>query len=116
MAKSRVLKTQENRLTRGFGNGHSGVDLGWQTTQTDAVLAHSDGTVTFCQTGYSNNQGSSGNASYGNCVKLKHPNGYSHAVCAPERCDGETGAKREKGSADREYGQYGKQLWDAPSL
>lgn len=32
MAKSRVLKTQENRLTRGFGNGHSGVDLGWQTT------------------------------------------------------------------------------------
>lgn len=77
MAKSRVLKTQENRLTRGFGNGHSGVDLGWQTTQTDAVLAHSDGTVTFCQTGYSNNQGSSGNASYGNCVKLKHPNGYS---------------------------------------
>ena len=31
MAKSRVLKTQENRLTRGFGNGHSGVDLGWQT-------------------------------------------------------------------------------------
>lgn len=77
MAKSRVLKTQENKLTRGFGNGHSGVDLGWQTTQTDAVLAHSDGTVTFCQTGYSNNQGSSGNASYGNCVKLKHPNGYS---------------------------------------
>ena len=40
-------------------------------------MAHSDGTVTFCQTGYSNNQGSSGNASYGNCVKLKHPNGYS---------------------------------------
>lgn len=77
MAKSRVLKTQETKVTRGFGNGHSGVDLGWQTTQTDAVLAHSDGIVTFCQTGYGNNQGSSGNASYGNCVKLKHPNGYS---------------------------------------
>lgn len=77
MANNRVLQTQENRITRGFGNGHSGVDLGWQTTQTDGVLAHSAGTVTFCQTGYGNNPGSSGNASYGNCVKLKHPNGYS---------------------------------------
>ena len=77
MAKSRVLQTQENRITRGFGNGHSGVDLGWQTTQTDGILAHSEGTVTFCQTGYGNAQGSSWNASYGNCVKIKHPNGYS---------------------------------------
>lgn len=77
MAQSRILQTQENRITRGFGNGHSGVDLGWQTTQTDGILAHSDGTVTFCQTGYSNDQGAGGNASYGNCVKIKHPNGYS---------------------------------------
>ena len=77
VAKSRVLQTQENRITRGFGNGHSGVDLGWQTTQTDGILAHSEGTVTFCQTGYGNSPGSSGNASYGNCVKIKHPNGYS---------------------------------------
>lgn len=75
--KSRILQTQENRITRGFGNGHTGVDLGWQTTQTDGILAHSAGTVTFCQTGYGNAPGSSGNASYGNCVKIKHPNGYS---------------------------------------
>lgn len=76
MAKSRVLQTQENRITRGFGNGHSGVDLGWQTTQTDGILAHSDGKVVFCQTGHKNNPGSSGNASYGNCVKLDHENNY----------------------------------------
>lgn len=76
MAKSRVLRTQENRITRGFGNGHSGVDLGWQTTQTDEILAHSDGKVVFCQTGHKNNPGSSGNASYGNCVKLDHGNNY----------------------------------------
>lgn len=76
MAKSRVLQTQENRITRGFGNGHSGVDLGWQTTQTDGILAHSDGKVVFCQTGQKNNPGSSGNASYGNCVKLDHGNNY----------------------------------------
>lgn len=76
MAKSRVLQTQENKITRPFGNGHSGVDLGWQTTQTDGILAHSDGTVVFCQTGHKNNQGSSGNASYGNCVKIDHGNNY----------------------------------------
>lgn len=76
VAKSRVLQTQENRITRGFGNGHTGVDLGWQTTQTDGILAHSDGKVVFCQTGQKNNPGSSGNASYGNCVKLDHGNGY----------------------------------------
>ena len=76
VSKSRVLQTQENRITRGFGNGHTGVDLGWQTTQTDAILAHSDGKVVFCQTGYGNSPGSSGNASYGNCVKLDHGNGY----------------------------------------
>lgn len=115
MAKSRVLKTQENRLTRGFGNGHSGVDLGWQTTQTDAVLAHSDGTVTFCQTGYSINQGLLGERLLRQLCQAASQR-IQHAVCAPERCDGEAGAKREEGSADREYGKYGKQLWDAPSL
>ena len=74
--KSRVLATQENHITNPFGNGHSGVDLGWQTTQIDGILAHSEGKVVFCQTGHSNNKGSTGNASYGNCVKLQHPNGY----------------------------------------
>ena len=76
VSKSRVLQTQENRITRGFGNGHTGVDLGWQTTQTDGILAHSDGKVVFCQTGYGNSPGSTGNASYGNCVKIDHGNGY----------------------------------------
>lgn len=73
---SRVLKTQANRITRPFGNGHIGIDLGWQTIQNDGILAHSQGKVVFCQTGHRNNPGSSGNASYGNCVKLLHPNGY----------------------------------------
>ena len=75
-SKSRVLATQKNQITNPFGNGHSGVDLGWKTTQTDGILAHSNGQVVFCQTGQQNNQGSTGNASYGNCVKIKHPNGY----------------------------------------
>lgn len=75
-SRSRVLKTQGNGITKPFGNGHIGIDLGWKTIQNDGVLAHSRGMVAFCQTGYGNNPGSSGNASYGNCVKLLHPNGY----------------------------------------
>ena len=74
--KSRVFSSQENAITQGFGNGHGGVDLGWKTDPETPIIAHSGGTVVFCQTGYGNDQGSSGNASYGNCVKLRHPNGY----------------------------------------
>lgn len=74
--KSRVLETQENHITNPFGGGHWGLDLGWQDNPEDGVLAHSDGKVVFCQTGQQNNQGSTGNASYGNCIKIKHPNGY----------------------------------------
>lgn len=74
--KSRVLETQPNGITRPFGNGHIGIDLGWKTVQNDGVLAHSQGKVVFCQAGHRNNPGSSGTASYGNCVKLLHPNGY----------------------------------------
>lgn len=74
--KSRVLATLENGITRPFGNGHIGVDLGWRGIQNDVIIAHSNGTVAFAQTGYDNNPGSSGTASYGNCVKIRHPNGY----------------------------------------
>lgn len=76
MSNNRVLQTQPTKIKRGFSSSHSGVDLGWTTTENDGVLAHSDGVVVFCQTGHKNNQGSTGNASYGNCVKLEHANGY----------------------------------------
>lgn len=73
---SRILKTQPNRITCPFGNGHIGVDLGWHTIPNDGILAHSDGVVVFCQTRRVNNPGSTGTASYGNCVMIQHPNGY----------------------------------------
>ena len=104
---SRVLATQQNKITRGFGNGHSGVDLGWQTTQTDGIIAHSAGTVTFCQTGYGNNQGSTGNASYGNCVKLKHANGYSTLYAHLSSVSVYYGQKVEKGQQIGRMGNTG---------
>ena len=74
---SRVLKTGQNQITQHYGNnGHTGVDLVKYSGQTDMIIAHSAGKVVFCQKGQSHNPGSTGNASYGNCIKIKHDNGY----------------------------------------
>lgn len=76
MANSRVLKNKGNVVTREYGNGHTGIDIVGTGRTTDYIIAHSDGKVIFCQKGYKNNKGSTGNASYGNCVKIQHANGY----------------------------------------
>jgi hypothetical protein len=67
-----------NGITRGYNVlTHRGVDIGWSNTEAhNQVIAHSDGTVVWVQTGQKNNPGSKGNASYGNAVKIKHSNGY----------------------------------------
>lgn len=76
MGNSRVLQNKDNLITQEYGNGHSGIDIVGVGHTADNIIAHSDGTVIFCQTGYKNNKGSTGNASYGNCVKIQHANGY----------------------------------------
>lgn len=77
MSKSRVLKTIGNSINTYFSvGGHGGVDLAWEDNPNEPIIAHSDGTVMWLQTGQYNNPGSSGNDSYGNCIKLKHANGY----------------------------------------
>lgn len=74
---SRVLLTGENQITQHYGNnGHGGCDLVKKTNQLDTIVAHTAGTVVWCQSGIPNDQGSSGNRSYGNAVKIKHSNGY----------------------------------------
>ena len=80
---SRVLKTKENQITNPYGNnGHSGIDLVGRINQLDSIIAHSAGTVTYIQKGHGNNTRATGNASYGNLVKIKHGNGmftlYAH--------------------------------------
>ncbi len=74
---SRVLKTGENQITTKFSAGHKAVDLVKYKSQLDTIIAHSDGKVVFCQTGKKNNKLAVGNASYGNCVKIDHGNGYA---------------------------------------
>ena len=74
---SRLLKTGEPRITNGYSKSHQAVDMVKMQSETDTILAHTAGKVVFCQTGKKNAKGSTGNASYGNCVRIDHGDGYS---------------------------------------
>ena len=74
---SRVLQKGTNKITQGYKSAHKAVDLGRGHLTGEPVIAHSSGVVIFCQTGHKNNKGAKGNASYGNCVKLDHGDGYA---------------------------------------
>lgn len=73
---SRVLKSGNHQITCKYGNGHHGVDVVKYYNKKDYIIAHSDGVVVWVQTGYKNNKNATGNASYGNAVKIKHNNGW----------------------------------------
>ncbi len=73
---SRVLKDAKNQITCPYSKNHKGIDLVKYKNKTCYVIAHSDGKVVWVQTGQKSNKGSTGNVSYGNCVKLKHSDGY----------------------------------------
>lgn len=79
---SRVLKNYSDRVTQGYHSGHGGVDVIGNIFGADFITAHSAGTVTAAVSGYGNNPGSSGMASYGNYVDVTHANGsktrYAH--------------------------------------
>ena len=57
-------------------SGHEGIDISWPGCEGEPVYAAQAGTVSLIQTGHVNNQGSSGMASYGNCVFIQHENGW----------------------------------------
>ena len=95
---SRVLATGSNQITQHYGNaGHGGCDLVKKTNQLDAITAHSDGTVVWCQSGIPNDQGSSGNRSYGNAVKLRHANGWYTLYAHMDYISVENGQMVKKG-------------------
>ncbi len=73
---SRVLKVGEHQITQGYKSSHKAVDLVKYKNQAGMIVAHSDGEVIIVQTGKKKAIGSTGNASYGNFVKIKHNNGY----------------------------------------
>lgn len=72
----RILKKQKCEITNNFTNNHQAVDLVGENKTLDYVVAHTGGKIIILQDGLNNQKGSTGNASYGNFVKIDHGNGY----------------------------------------
>ena len=72
------ITTGNNGITQKYNAiSHKGVDIGWHSNEDDnTVIAHTGGIVVWVQRGQKKNINATGNASYGNAVKIKHPNGY----------------------------------------
>lgn len=67
----------DNKVTQHYSKSHKAIDIAHSSNEeNNKILAHSNGKVTWVQTGQKNNPGSTGNKSYGNAVKIKHDNGY----------------------------------------
>lgn len=74
---SRILKNKEILITQKFNKGkHNGLDIVGEGNTLDTVTSHSFGEVVWIQTGKVNNNNVTGDETYGNAVKIKHPNGY----------------------------------------
>lgn len=74
--ETRILEKGNCEVTQGYSASHNAVDIVGGGYTLDNVIAHTSGKVIFCQDGYENMKGSTGNASYGNFVKIDHGNGY----------------------------------------
>lgn len=59
-----------------WGRMHNGIDISG-TGYGSPVYAANDGTVTGIATGYGNNIGSTGMATFGNRIDINHNNGYT---------------------------------------
>lgn len=70
---SRILKNKTNQITKKYGNGHTGIDIVGKEGLPE-IIAHSDGVVYAIQDGKDNNIKTTGVASYGNYVQIKHAN------------------------------------------
>ena len=99
-----------NGVTRGYNAiTHRGVDIGWSNTEAhNQVTAHSDGTVTWVQTGQKHNTKAKGNASYGNAVKIKHPDGYFTLYAHLKSVKVKKGEKVKQGQVIGIMGDTGK--------
>lgn len=78
---NRVLKCDQYLITQYFGgkNNHKGIDLVGRKNNvsiTCPIIAHTEGQVVWVQTGQKHNPNATGNATYGNAVKIKHSDGY----------------------------------------
>jgi len=71
-----ILKKGKCEITQNYSDNHQAIDIVGENYTLDDIISHSDGKIIFYQDGYDNLIGSTGNPSYGNCIKLDHGNGY----------------------------------------
>ena len=105
---SRVLQNAKNQITYGYSNKHKAVDVVKYKNKTCNIIAHTDGIVVWIQTGEKTNVKATGNASYGNCVKLKHPNGYYTLYAHLKNVQIKKGEKIKRGHVIGYMGDTGK--------
>lgn len=116
--KDRVVYNSTERITQYFRKGvHNGIDLGWSSKYSEQenfdVYSNCKGKVVYIQTGYNNQQGATGSASYGNMVKIKHGNGkfslYAHLKYVNVKV-GDTVTEKTKigimGNTGNSYGRH----------
>lgn len=73
---SRVVQGP-NGITKKYNSkSHKGVDIGWKGGENDNILAHSSGVVVTAVKGKKKDNSTTGTATYGNYIKIKHSNGY----------------------------------------
>ena len=75
--KCRILEKGNCEITQEYNENHHANDIVGGGYTLDNVIAHTEGKVIILQDGYDNMLGSTGNASYGNFVKIEHKNGYA---------------------------------------
>ena len=74
---SRILNDGNDQITQKYKSlKHRGIDIVKYKSQTCKIKAHTSGVVVMIATGKKNDTSTSGTASYGNFVKLKHDDGY----------------------------------------
>lgn len=111
---NRVVAGAKTRITNPFGNGHLGVDLAWIGGEADNIYAHSDGVVTAVVTGKPKNNNTSGMATYGNYVDIKHDDGfltrYAHLYSVDVKKGDKVAAGQKIGYMGESGNTFGKHL------
>lgn len=107
---SRILKCDKYRITQYFNNNHKAIDIVKYYSSMCPIKAHTEGKVIWVQTGQKwNGSAKPGtNATYGNAVKIKHPNGYSTLYAHMKDVYVKLGANVSKGQEIGYMGNTGK--------
>lgn len=113
-AASEVVEDQTSKITQRFSSEHGGTDIGYSISPTEPIYAAGDGTVVWVQTGYGNAPNSTGNASYGNLVKIQHADGsytlYAHLSAVDVKEGDVVSAGQQIGNMGDSGNAYGSHL------